>query len=157
MAAGKSLGLALCLIISASVSANEVYEERIRACYWGLFDLFDAAYRRDADGQCLQIDYLRAFSREELSKATWKGYAKANGEARLAQDRPRLRPLVEAYSDVAEGDRFSFCQTREAIELRFNQRLVYRDETVDLAEAYLGIWLSLDESGRVGWGFSDCS
>lgn len=153
-------GLGLGLSSGANADSNSVaFETSARACWLGMVDLFDAHYRYDpiSQQQCLQLDYLTDFSRNTLVQSTWKGYAKANSEEQLQQDRAKLEPLVASYRDVDEGDAFKLCVSPDSLELKFNGESVYRSADPSLNQSYLAIWLRAPNPVEVDWSFRDCS
>ena len=111
--------------------------------YWG-FSLYEAAYYRDKTSgtEMLQIKYLRDFSNKTLTEAGNKIIIK-NPLYDAAQFDKELSEFQKLYLDVKEGDEYKIILTESGqLRLLLNNKELGSIKNRNLAELYLGIWLS---------------
>lgn len=130
------------------------------ACYLVFMRLYAATLYSDAQGQtrCVDLEYLRPFSREDLSRATLKFYAERYGPQTGSQDASELQRLVEAYQGVDSGDRYRFCLSPgHGAELARDGNPVMQTEQADFGQRLFGLWVEeVDPQGRARWSFDTC-
>lgn len=132
-----------------------------RACYAGLFKLYEAQYLRApaaAEARCVRLSYLRGFSAAELDEATQKVLARRHGEDWLERYRSELAAVGAAYQAVEPGDSYSYCIEPGAQGvLRRDGREVLRLDSPGFAESFMQIWvLGEDAAQRPQWNFRQC-
>jgi len=134
--------------------------DRAEACYLVFIRLYQATLYSDEQGQtrCVDLEYRRPFSREELSRATLEFYADLYGPEAGSQDADELQRLVDAYQGVDSGDRYSFCLSPEyGAELARDGNPVMKTERTDFGQRLLGLWVEdFDPQGRARWSFNTC-
>jgi len=133
--------------------------DQARACYLVFVKLYDATYYRDDSGalRCVRLEYLRAFSRDELVEATEQIFAKLHGEELLQRHSPQLARIAEAYLAVDQGDTYQYCvdRSRGGEMLRDGQVAVSLPDP-DFSERFLGVWVTGEQDGKPRWNFSRC-
>ncbi len=118
--------------------------------YWG-FSLYEAAYYREAKkdagssasgAEMLQIKYLRDFSSKTLTEAGNKIIIKNPlYDAKLFDQ--ELSEFQKLYLDVKEDDEYKIIRTASGqLRLLLNNKELGNITNRNLAELYLGIWLS---------------
>lgn len=130
-----------------------------RACHWRIIELFDAAYYRAADGgaRCVQLNYLRDFTAEQLGEATRRILEKELGELTAPDAQAGLQAIEQAYEAVGSGDSYTYCVTAAGGGL-----LQREGETVaalaptGFATDFLRIWIESDDGGQPDWNFRPC-
>jgi len=134
--------------------------DRVEACYLIFMRLYHATLYSDkvGDTRCVDLEYLRPFSREELARATVEIYSKRYGEPVDQDDASELQRLVDAYHSVEQGDRYRFClSASRGAELARDGEPVLRTGSTEFARRVLGLWVvDVDDSGRVQWNFATC-
>lgn len=133
--------------------------DRTRACYLVFVKLYEAAYFRSEDGasRCVDLDYLRSFSREELAQATREIFAKLHGDSLGEKFEPQLAELAVAYRSVEPGDSYQFCTGASAGgELRRDGQTVVRFNDSDFGEHLMKIWVADEQAGMPRWNFQRC-
>ena len=134
-----------------------------RACYLGIFDLYDAEYLRaesptSGATRCVRLSYLRGFSAEQLDEATAKVFGDRHGEDVAGRYRDQLLRLGAAYRAVDSGDSYTFCVVpQHGGVLRRDGQEVLRLGPADLAERVMQIWVrGEDASANPQWAFGEC-
>ncbi len=130
-----------------------------RACYLGFIELYDVDYLVGPSAtRCIRLSYLKAFSGDALDKATRKVFAQRHGSEMTARYRAELARLGAAYTDVAPGDRYSFCVDETAGGLLLRDGVpVHRTEELDFAARLLQIWVKGGRpEGTPEWAFGQC-
>jgi len=133
--------------------------DQARACYLVFVKLYDATYFRDDAGEwrCVRLDYLRAFSRDELVEATEQIFAKQHGEAAVQQYGAQLAQVADAYIAVDPGDTYQYCVERAGGgEMLRDGRVTVRLDDPEFSERFLNIWVTGEEAGKPQWNFSRC-
>lgn len=134
--------------------------DRAEACYLIFVRLYQATLYSDAQGQthCVDLEYLRPFSREDLTRATLALYLERYGEQAATQDAEELQRLVDAYQGVDRGDRYRFCLSPDhGAELARDGTPVMQTTSSDFAQRLLGLWVEgVYSQGRARWSFDTC-
>jgi hypothetical protein len=155
------LFLGFCLSLpgahAATMTSSSLVAEA-RACYWGFIKLYNAAYFRDEQGvECVQLDYLREFSNDELAEATNEVFINAHGETLYSQYQSRLDQLNDAYAAIREGDQYSFCVSEESGRLIRENTLVIQFDDPEFSRLVFKLWVSdYSADKNVEWNFSTC-
>jgi len=156
------------LMLSAPLAAQErlvpgdtPFELRAeaRACYLGFIELYDVDYLVSPSAtRCIRLSYLKAFSGDTLAEATRKVFEQRHGSEITARYRAELARLGAAYTDVAPGDRYTYCVDVAAGGLLLRDGVaVHRTEGRDFAARFLQIWINGDRpEGAPVWGFGQC-
>lgn len=155
--------LGVCLISACPVvnSAGEPLQKMgsAKACYL-FFELFDASYFQssDKDMQCVELDYLREFSQQQLTEATEKIYQKLHGKSQVKLDELNLHQLYQAYEPVTEQDRLRFCVSSEkGGSLYRNGALLQHFVNIGFAHRLMRVWvLGTTGTGEPDWNFRQC-
>jgi len=131
------------------------------ACYLIFVDLYRATYYASSRGDtgCVELEYRRSFSREELAQATSRVYKDLYGDLQHAADAANLQLLVQSYRSVVPGDRYRFCASPvHGGELLRDDEPVRRIDDRGFARRLLGIWVAdAQVNGAVKWNFEACS
>ncbi|MEH6564569.1 MAG: chalcone isomerase family protein [Halopseudomonas sp.] len=90
----------------------------------------------------LELYYYRSISREDVIKAAWTALQRQYDELTLARLKPGIDQLHANLSDISDGDRYSLTRHQGKLVLRHNEKITFESEDPQLANAYLGIWLS---------------
>ena len=156
-------GMAAVSIASASIDQNALtVSAQARACYLGILALYDAQYLRDADStaptRCVQLDYRRAFSADELAEATREIFAERHGGDVAQRFAAELTQVGHAYRTVEPGDRYTFCVgPRGNGVLLHNGDVSAQFPSAGFSERFMQIWvLSEDAQRRPRWAFTQC-
>ena len=153
--------MVFCLVVSttqASIIKSDNLIDQARACYWGFIKLYNAAYFRDAEGgECVRLDYLRDFSKQELAQATNEVFINAHGDALYNQHQSRLDQLNDAYAAIREDDQYSFCLSKKGGRLIRESTLVIEFDDLDFSRLVFKLWVSnYSADKKVEWNFSTC-
>ena len=142
---------------AATMTSSSLVAEA-RACYWGFIKLYNAAYFRDEQGgECVQLDYLREFSNDELAEATNEVFINAHGDALYSQHQSRLDQLNAAYAAIREGDQYSFCVSEKDGRLIRKNMLVIKFDDPEFSRLVIKLWVSdYAADNKVEWNFSTC-
>jgi hypothetical protein len=134
---------------------------RANACYLIFVDLYRATYYASSRGDtgCVELEYRRSFSREELAQATSRVYKDLYGDLQHAADAENLQLLVQSYRSVVPGDRYRFCASPVyGGELLRGDEPVRRIDDRGFARRLLGIWVADGGGGdSVEWNFPACA
>lgn len=134
--------------------------DRAEACYLILVRLYHATLYSDQGGttRCVDLEYLRPFTREELARATVEIYSKKYGKPVGRDDASELQRLVDAYHGVERGDRYRYCLSpSQGAELARDGEPVLKTGSTEFARRVMGLWVvDVDDSGRVQWNFATC-
>lgn len=130
------------------------------ACHLLFIRLYRATLYTDASGgtRCLELEYRRGFSAEELGRATLTLYEDYFGADRASADADRLQAVADAYRAVAPGDRYGFCFSRDhgSALLREGEQVLPISDSA-FASRLLGLWIErFEQDGRPHWRFRTC-
>ena len=116
---------------------------------WGFWDIYDASlktpsgrYHAGTKVSALVIEYRRAINKQKLLKATDDQWQHLGIDPQ--QRRAWLKVLAGIWVSVDEGDRLTFVLTPAGGHFYFGQRSLGRITSREMAQAFLGIWLSKD-------------
>lgn len=168
----RAAGLLLGLILANGAGARDSLalgdsllelKAQARACYLGLFKLYDAEYFRapgaDAGAaRCVRVSYLRDFSAAALDQATREIFTELHGAQVVDLHRQTLDELALAYRAVRPGDRYTYCVAADnrGVLLRDGRSVIAFDST-DFAARFLQIWVRAEPgAGDPEWGFKPC-
>jgi len=142
---------------AATMTSSSLVAEA-RACYWGFVKMYNAAYFRDEQAnECVQLDYLREFSKDELAEATNEVFTNVHGDALYSQYQSRLDQLNDAYAAIREGDQYSFCVSEEGGRLIRENTLVIQFDDPEFSRLVFKLWVSgYSADNKVEWNFSTC-
>jgi len=114
---------------------------------WGFWDIYDSelrtpdgTYSFDKQELALVIRYRRDIDEEDLLEATDKQWIHL-GIPQLMR-KQWLRELSIIWPDVKKGDRLIFVLNAQGAAFYQGNRLLGKVESEEMAEAFLGIWLS---------------
>jgi hypothetical protein len=134
-----------------------------RACYLGLFSLYDVDYFRetansDEPTRCVRVSYLRQFSSAALDEATLKVFAQRHGADVADRYREELARIGDVYEAVNPGDRYTYCVAEGGgAALLRDGTPTLRLEYGDFARRFLQIWVSSDDDpASPEWAFGSC-
>jgi len=164
----KPWAISLLFLLSAPLAAERQLElegalldlrAEARACYLGFVELYEIDYfARPGGARCVQVSYLREFSREQLDAATLKVFETRHGREAVDQYRTQLQRVGSAYRPVVAGDGYTYCVSPQSNGLLLRDgAAVVRFGSADFAERFLQIWVKSDRAeGDPEWGFSQC-
>ncbi|HOS96416.1 MAG TPA: chalcone isomerase family protein [Deltaproteobacteria bacterium] len=97
----------------------------------------------------LEIEYFHAISAKDFRDATRQGVEKNVAGAELGVLKTRLDRILAAYLPVKPHDRYSFTYLPgRGSTLRLNGRTLVVVDGLDVANAFLKIWLGADPAGE---------
>lgn len=94
--------------------------------------------------KCLKLDYAVDLSVDKFRLATDKILRRQHSPEYLNKIKKPLEQLQNAYKPVKPGDYYKLCYQAKTktLSLEHNKQKLVDIRSVDLASAYLGIWLS---------------
>lgn len=130
------------------------------ACHLLFIRLYRATLYMDDSGstRCLELEYHRAFSAEELGQATRALYAEFFGADRAIADDDRLQAVIDAYRAVEPGDRYGFCFSLDhgSALLREGEHVLPISDSA-FASRLLGLWIErFEQDDQPRWRFRAC-
>lgn len=95
--------------------------------------------------QRLELYYFRNIDSQDVIKAAWVTLERQHDAVTLARLRPGLDALHATFRDIRPGDRYALnFSTDNGLLLEVNGQPAFSSQDKELAQAYLGIWLSAD-------------
>lgn len=93
-------------------------------------------------GKQLEIHYLVSIPGQRLRDGTWKILARNLSPEQIARERAGLDTLVDAFADVAPGDRYTLTYVPgDGVRLALNGREVAHVPRDAVAAAIFAVWL----------------
>lgn len=94
--------------------------------------------------KCLKLDYAVTLSVDKFRLATSKVLQRQHTPEYLKIIQAPLEKLQKAYQPVKKGDFYTLCYNskNKVMSLGLNDKNLVNIQSVELAKAYLGIWLS---------------
>jgi len=94
--------------------------------------------------KCLKLDYAVNLTVDKFRLATDKVLKRQHDQAYLNSIKEPLASLQNAYKPVKKGDSYHLCYNgkNKVMRLDLNDKTLIEIKSIELAKAYLGIWLS---------------
>ena len=93
--------------------------------------------------QRLELFYFRNIDSEDVIEAAWVTLERQHDDATLKRLRPDIDALHATFRDIRPGDRYALNLNADSgLILEINGTVAYTSQDLELAKAYLGIWLS---------------
>jgi hypothetical protein len=93
--------------------------------------------------QRLELYYFRNIDSQDVIKAAWVTLKRQHDSATLEHLRPHIDALHATFRDIRPGDRYALnFNANSGLSLEVNGQEVFSSPDIELAKAYLGIWLS---------------
>ena len=91
-----------------SLAKNTSKEVTVRACHLVFFEIYDVTYSRDKDNDtaCINLDYLKEFTKKELADATKDIFLKLYGDEVFKLHKKNLYQIIDSYNDLSVGDNY---------------------------------------------------
>ncbi|WP_051333543.1 chalcone isomerase family protein [Aliagarivorans marinus] len=137
----------LTLALALSSPMTLVGEADLRVLFWPVYQVSlyspDGRYHPDQYPLVLSIDYQRNISNSQLLKSTQDEWQRL-GVCQQAPCEQWLAELAALWPDVKKGDQLRFVAESEDKGVFFfnGQRLGEVEDSADIAEQFLAIWLS---------------
>lgn len=141
----------------AKTTNNLPIIDTAEACYLIFIHLYTASYSadRNQDTQCVQLEYQRRFSKQELTEATRQMFSELHGTQASIQNDEQLQQFTNAYQDVSKGDRYQYCISSDQGEMSRDGTVVARINGA-LSRQVFNLWITDIEAGKPSWNFSRC-
>ena len=94
--------------------------------------------------KCLKLNYAVNLSADKLRLATEKILQRQHPSNYLNKIKQPLEQLQQAYRPIKKGDEYQLCYNgrTQMLRLDLNKKLLIEMRSVELAKAYMSIWLS---------------
>jgi hypothetical protein len=126
--------------------------------YLGFIQVYDAELLAPADAGltdvlqarrsfCLRLTYSVDLTAENFITAAEEILARQYSQTELADYRPQIDQLHQAYRDVTKGDRYRLCYDadRQSTQLILNNEILVNVFSPEFAILYAGIWLDAEQ------------